>query len=491
MPTNATASITTAFAARKAPIKGASHTRDGTPAPAFGFLLFGGALAGAQVSHIRLANELARRGYRVHVWWTMDRPHQSPLDPAISESWLFSAGRFSGLFSNAALDDLIGRCVCRMTPDAMRHRLLQQNPAFFNWILRGLIRGVCLGVGDDRALIRRFAAEVTQRGVTHILPTLECLAPFVAAVRPHVPYRLRYLVTFQGYELMATFARQIGQESVFYQRLVEAVDESDCRAITVSAAYGDRIRSEVGLSAQALVIIPPGVPTADRLSGDTALELVQKAFPDFRPEAPLISFVGRRDAEKGLDLLLYAARILKARGIDLQLAICGPTAFGTQYVEACKQIAWNLRIPVLWKDYVSDEIRSALFRTSRTVVYPSIHEEPFGMVPIESMVQGTPVVVPDTGGVAELIRFGDLQAGLHFQSWDSGDLAEQIERMLSDSRLHAQLAADGPGVAENFSIERHGERILDHLDLPHWFADRHVGRTPATNEMLTVAHRAA
>jgi hypothetical protein len=34
--------------------------------------------------------------------------------------------------------------------------------------------------------------------------------------------------------------------------------------------------------------------------------------------------------------------------------------------------------------------------------------------------------------------------------------------------LHAELAADAPAIAEHFSVEHHGERILDHLGLPHW-----------------------
>src|SRR5262249_6212213 len=158
-----------------------------------------------------------------------------------------------------------------------------------------------------------------------------------------------------------------------------------------------------------------GVPVGEPLDAIRAAKLVREKFPEYRPELPLVSFVGRRDSEKGLDLLLYAARILQSRGVPLQLAICGPTAFGNQYVEACRQIAWNLRVPVLWSDYVGDDLRSALFRMSRMVVYPSIHEEPFGMVPVEAMAQGTPAVVPDSGGVAGLICAAGHQGGLRFR----------------------------------------------------------------------------
>jgi glycosyltransferase involved in cell wall biosynthesis len=460
-------------------------------APALGFLLLGGALTGAQVSHIRLANELARRGYPVHVWWAMDRPVRSPLDPGISEHWLFNATRYGGLLKLRCIDDLIGRCVSRMTGDLIRNALMQRLPSFYHRQLRELIRFVCSGVALDRRLIRRFAVELQQSKVTHVLPTIECLAPFVAEARSLVPYKLRFLLTYQSYEVLSTYARQIGQEAAFYKRLAEMTEQSDWPAIAVSAAYRARIVAEVGVPVENLATIPPGIPTGAMIDTLRAAELVQNAFSDYRANVPLVSFVGRRDSEKGLDLLLYAARILRARGIDLQLAICGPTAFGRDYIQACRQIAWNLRVPVLWGDYVSDELRSALFRVSHTVVYPSIHEEAFGMVPVEAMVQETPVIVPDTGGVAGLIRVGNRQAGLHFRSWDSGDLALQLERMLTDAELRTRLAVNTRAVAEYFSVERHGERILDHLGLPRWHADRQSRNSSNVQGDLPSMRRAA
>ena len=436
------------------------------PAPAFGFILVGGALSGAQVRDVRLANELVRRGYPVHVWWAMDRPKKSPLHPAISQRWLFNAARYGGLLRHPAADDVVGRWFSRLTSDRRRQQLIQRFPVILDRQLCGLIRAVCAGVAHDKRLIRRFAAELSQLQVTHVLPNLECLAPFAAAAQAHVPHALSYLMTFQGYELYATYAREAGQLAALYTRLSEAVEQSAWPAIAVSDAYGARICAEVGLGADDLATIPAGVPVGGRLTVSQAALLVRERFPEYRAEIPLVSFVGRRDSEKGLDLLLYAARILKSRGVPLQLAICGPTAFGNQYVEACRQIAWNMRLPVLWSDYVSDDLRSALFRKSQMVVYPSIHEEPFGMVPVEAMAQGTPALVPDSGGVAGLIYAKGRQGGLRFRTWDSGDLAHQMERLLTDTALHASLAADAPLVAEHFSVERMGERVLDHLGLP-------------------------
>jgi glycosyltransferase involved in cell wall biosynthesis len=129
---------------------------------------------------------------------------------------------------------------------------------------------------------------------------------------------------------------------------------------------------------------------------------------------------------------------------------------------------------------------------SRTVVYLSIHEEAFGMVPVEAMVQATPVIVPDVGGVASLVRIERFEAGLNFRCWDSGDLARQLERLLTDTSLHARLAADARAVADNFSVERQAEHFLDHLNLPTWHTEQRSescwsGRTEAQRHLRRAA----
>jgi glycosyltransferase involved in cell wall biosynthesis len=442
--------------------------QSGENPPVFGFVLLGGALTGALVAHVRLANELARRGYPVHAWWAMDRPVCSPLRGILTERWLFNSTRYGGFSRLRSIDDLVGRHGSRLFGDALRNALIQKVPLFFHRQIREFIRAFCTGVETDRRLIHRFARQLTRLRVTHVLPTIECLAPFVAAARSLVPHDLRFLLTYQSYEVLATYARQIGMEAEYYAVLADMTRRSDWRAVAVSAAYRDRICAEVGLRPEELHVIHSGAPHATPMEPGRAQEIVRATFPEFREGLPLVSYVGRRDSEKGLDLLLYAAKILRGRGIEKQLAICGPTAFDRHSIEACRQIAWNLRLPVMWGEFVSDEVRTALFRVSRTVVYPSIHEEAFGMVPVEAMVQSTPVIVPDVGGVAGLVRVGRLEAGLNFRCWDSGDLARQLERMLTDTTLHARLAADTRAVAENFSVERQAERFLDHLHLPRW-----------------------
>ena len=432
----------------------------------FGFVFLGGSVNGAQVLEVRLANELHRRGFPVHVWWVVDKPRSSPLDSGIPERWLFHSFRYATGRASGCLD-AIGKLTTSLLSDRSRSTLSQRIPWIVAGTLRGMIKAVCRGVSSDQQLIRRFARELTAAGVTHTLQTIELMAPFIEAARDRVPHPLNYMVQFQGYETYAPYASKLGLEPMMYQRIREATEASGFPGITVSDAYSARVHEEIGLPLADLEVAEPGVPLGPIMDRELAMKLVQEHFPDYVPDLPLIAYLGRRDSEKGIDLLLYAAKILRERGMQFQLAICGPTAFGSRYSVACKQIAQVMRLPILSSDFLPNDVRSALFRTSHTIVYPSIHAEPFGMVPVEAMAQGTPVIVPDTGGVSELPFFNGRSGGLRFRSWDSGDLANQLQVMLTNQSLHSQFASAASGIAAHYSIERMADRILDLYGLPH------------------------
>lgn len=443
---------------------------DADGAPVFGFVLFGGPLSGAMVRDVRLANELAQRGYRVHVWWAMERSERVTLDPRIVQHWLFHGLRYftlpyCGDLARGAREQ-VGRLTTVLFHEKNRTQMVQKRSWMLDRLMTRMMKLVCAGVEQDAPVVRRFAAQLEAAGVTHVLPMLAVLGPWVSAAQKHMRRPPRCLITFQGYELYSNYARHAGLGEALYQRLRQAVEQSDYPAIAVSDDYRQRVIDEIGVAPDWLVAIPPGVPAASpEWTRESARAWLGQNLRGRRADLPLVSFVGRQDSEKGIDLLLYAATILRTRGLDVQLAICGPTLFGGEYGRVCRQIAENLRCPVLWKHYISEQMRGALFAGSDCVVYPSIHREPFGMVAAEVMAHGTPVLVPAYGGVADVVEANGACGGLRFGVWDSGDLADQLARLLQDRALWQQLADDGPRAAEYFSIPRLADRVLAHLQL--------------------------
>lgn len=427
--------------------------------PGVGYILIGGALVGSQIRDIRLANELARRGGKGHVWWAMDWLSSVPLDPAIRQQWLFQANR-NAAHLPGPVGEAVGRLFVRATSEWLRARMVQRNSWFLRRQMVHLVKRVCDGVEGDAALIRRFARQIDASGVDYLLPNLAIFAPYVAAARRQTRKKVGFTVTFQGYELYSRYAREIGLEQKLFQRFRDAVTDSDTPAVAVSEDYRQRVHADIGIPLDEIVVIPPGIPEEPPLSESRVQEVVSTALPGFDPEVPMVSYVGRQDSEKGIDLLLYAARLLHSRGVKFQLAICGGTAFGGEYALAIRNMADQLQVPVLWHEYMSHEVRTAIFQASYCTVYPSIHREPFGMVPVESMMLGTPAVVADSGGVAELVHDGEKRGGLTFRSWDSADLAEKLQAILKDQPLHAKLKSSAHDVAARYSAAQLADRTL-------------------------------
>ena len=434
--------------------------------PVFGFIMIGGGLSGAMIRDARIANELASRGFDVHVWWALDYPQDNPLDPAIKQHILYPALRYARQ-SARLLFDLAGRYINRFVSDQSRTLSIQKRPEMLANIMGNLIRVIIEGIESDPAPLNRFLKQATQARVTHFLPMLGLLAPYARHAQQHIPTHPKYLVTFQGYELYVQYAKPIGLEQELYKILRTVTAQSDFPALAVSEDYRQRVIEDIQIPAQSIVPLPPGVIARPTMSRDQGIKVLTESFVAFEPDLPLISFVGRRDTEKGIDLLLYAANILRRRGLDTGVIVAGPTLFGYHYAEVIARLRAELRFDrVLLRNKITNELRDALFTASDIIIYPSVHREPFGMVPVEAAAFGTPAIVPNYGGIQETVQVDDLQCGLHFEAFDSGDLADKIESLLTDHDLYKRLSADGPKIAEHYSIQNITDRLLQHMTLP-------------------------
>jgi glycogen(starch) synthase len=90
--------------------------------------------------------------------------------------------------------------------------------------------------------------------------------------------------------------------------------------------------------------------------------------------------------------------------------------------------------------FVSDnDLRAAIHRAG-CVVIPSLYE-PFGVVALEALAGGAPLIVADTGGLAELV--GGTGSALLFEPGNADELADCIERVLTDAELADELVRHG------------------------------------------------
>ncbi|WP_195572038.1 1,4-alpha-glucan branching protein domain-containing protein [Paenibacillus sp. 1001270B_150601_E10] len=153
------------------------------------------------------------------------------------------------------------------------------------------------------------------------------------------------------------------------------------------------------------------------------------------PEEPILFFIGRLVYEKGIQVLLHALTHVQRTVPNVKLIIAGT---GPMMSELRSLIAsLQLEHAVHLTGFVMDEVREHLFQIADVCVFPSLYE-PFGIVALEAMGAGIPVVVSDTGGLAEIVDHGiDGYKALpgHVES-----LAWHMTELLQNKELGVQFA---------------------------------------------------
>lgn len=166
-----------------------------------------------------------------------------------------------------------------------------------------------------------------------------------------------------------------------------------------------------------------------------------------------VVYAGRVVREKGVDVLIRAAREIEA-----EFVICGD-GMG---LEAMRKLARRCHVErrVEFKGWLAPDELSREVANASVVAIPSLWPEPFGMVGIEALAAGRPVVASATGGIEDWLEDG--VSGLCVKPGDVHALAQALNELLSDpERQHAMGMAGRRTVSERFSAGRHLDAILE------------------------------
>jgi glycosyltransferase involved in cell wall biosynthesis len=176
------------------------------------------------------------------------------------------------------------------------------------------------------------------------------------------------------------------------------------------------------------------------LSGLAVPSDSQLPTPDTLPNNYIL-FVSTIEPRKNLEVLLDAFARLRARGAyDGALVVVGRVGWKSE------SIIPRLRAPgVHHLDYVPPQQLASIYRNAELFVFPSIYEG-FGFPLLEAMAYGIPSIAARSSSLPEI--GGD--AALYFSPRDSRELEAQMERVLTDATLRAQLSAAGVARAAQF-----------------------------------------
>jgi len=211
--------------------------------------------------------------------------------------------------------------------------------------------------------------------------------------------------------------------------------------IAVSEAVRDGLIAS-GLPARRLVTVLNGVRRPEQLESPSALRRQLNLDDD---GGPVVGFVGRLCPTKGLPDLFWALSLLRGRWPGLRLVLLGEGACEAQL----RELADHLSLDVRFCGYREEAAR---YMPAFDLLAVPSQAEPFGLVTLEAMARGVPVVATWSGGSREIVRDG--VDGLLVPPGDPEALAAALHRLLEDHEARAACGAAGPRrVAECFTLE--------------------------------------
>lgn len=211
------------------------------------------------------------------------------------------------------------------------------------------------------------------------------------------------------------------------------------RLIVASRYMAGQLADFFHIPSDKLDIIPNGVDASIyQRFGYAELAAFRRRFAG--EDEVIVFHVGRLVHEKGVPTLVAAAPAILAEFPNVRFVIAGR---GPMYA-ALQEIAAGLGVSRAFDfvGFVSDDDRDRLYRVADVAVFPSLYE-PFGIVALEAMAAGTPVVVSTTGGLAEVVE--DHETGLTHEPGNPESLAWTVRRVLrhpDEAETWAKTALD-------------------------------------------------
>ncbi len=390
--------------------------------------VLGGKETGGMNVYVRdLSRELGRRGHHVDVYTRS----QNPDVPRISR----------GIGAGVRVIHLPAG------PEHPydKHRVYDHLPEFVGGVLdQAKADGIDYGILHSHYWLSGAAAcELRQWWdvpVVHMFHTLGKMKNVVADKRPS--------------------ERETDQRVTVETDIVERCDA----LIAATPAELDQLTRLYGAEPDKVHVISPGVDT-DCFHPIPAAHA--KEHISICPDSRIILFVGRIEPLKGIDHMLEAIALVVRRHPELRDDLCVPIVGG----EPCR-IAEDdemVRLQELRETLGISDIVTFLgsrnqdtlqyyYSAAEMVVMPSDYES-FGMVALEAMACGTPVIASDVGGLAFLVKDG--KTGYRVPAGDTEALAERIAHLLTDDLSRRRIGQRASCWAESYAWPYIAARIED------------------------------
>jgi glycogen synthase len=267
----------------------------------------------------------------------------------------------------------------------------------------------------------------------YTLPVLDLIQPYPLVIHFHGPWASEGYVEGGG-----------GLNTKVKTALERAVYRRGTRFITLSDAFRDVLHNLYKVPRERIHVVPGGVETRRFATTLTRREARERlGWPQDRPTLVAVRRLAKR---MGLENLIGAIKEVRRRVPEILLLIGGKGRLAKAL--SARVLSLDLEEHVRFLGFVSDEQLPLAYRAADLTVVPTMALEGFGLIAVESLAAGTPVLVTPVGGLPELAS--DLSPELVLPGTDARSLAEGI-----GAALTGELSLPSADTCQNYVRSRY------------------------------------
>lgn len=384
----------------------------------------GGKKTGGMNVYIReLAQEMGRRGVQVDIFTRRASADEPQVDPGIGDNVrviYINAGPIAALPPDAQYDHLpefTARVMAFATLQNLRYDVIYSHYWLSGWVAQKLKEAW----GTPFVQMFHTLGYMKQRITTH------------AQVLPNQRIATERLVTDWA------------------DRIVAATPAEHAQLLWLYRARRKKIQ-----------IVPPGVNTSRFYPMDQA---EARAKLGFAPQQRMVLFVGRIERLKAIDSVIQALHVLQAHNADalkeVTFAVVGgdPHDRTDDEMMRLQDLTHRLGLTqvVQFLGAKDQMLLPDYYAAADVVVMPSDYES-FGMVALEAMAVGTPVIASEVGGLAYLVK--DDETGYLVPVREPVALADRLQAILTNPALGRQMGHNAAHLAEQYAWPHIVDRLL-------------------------------
>src|SRR6266851_5592479 len=184
-------------------------------------------------------------------------------------------------------------------------------------------------------------------------------------------------------------------------------------------------------------------------------------LPQFADDRPTVLFVGRLEKRKGLKFLLRAWPMVLERQPDARLVVVGRGRPLEGYRRFARRQGWSAD-DVVFAGYVPSEDLPRYYQSCAVFCAPNTGQESFGIVLLEAMAAGAPIVASHIPGFEDVVAHG--VQGLLVEPQNPGAIADALCRLLGSPELRANMRRAGQETARAYDWPRVASQVLGYYN---------------------------